>query len=141
MSTATITQVRHALANRFGAIPGDRTVYADIPSVWSAPCIAIAPHDMTEPLTFDGSRTLILDVYIYLPAQDSNLGQDQLDPFLSPTGSFSLEATVMVDPTLNQTVDCCTPNGWKQYGTVIAADKSPTGRQVIMAMLQFEVLM
>src|SRR5258708_23476779 len=140
MPTSTLSGVRGALANRLGAIPGDITIYGEIPQTWTVgTCFAIVPKSNPVRETFAGQRRLHFQIYVYVPAADSLLGQQQLDPFLSEVGSQSIEATIMTDPTLGGVVDCCTPEGWPAYGSIIEAAKSPTGRRVIIAILDAEV--
>jgi hypothetical protein len=78
-----------ATANRFGAV--------------SPPMAVIAPQTgslIRYSQTFDGETDYSLRAIVLVSEGDSTSGQDNLDAYLSPTGTSSVYAAVQADPTL-----------------------------------------
>lgn len=95
--TATLSQVREALATAVEAVPGLLAVHPMVPDSISAPCAVVqpAPGDFLRfRPTFDDCVDYLLLVTVYVPGADALSGQTALDSFLAPSGSSSVAAAV-----------------------------------------------
>ena len=116
--TATLVQVRDALAAVVGTVDGLLAVHGKVPDSMAAPCAIVqpAPGDflMFRP-TMDGGSTTnyLMLVTVYVPGADAVNGQLALDPYLAPSGAQSI--TAAVNGTLNGLVSSAVNNFARNY--------------------------
>lgn len=95
---ATFTQVIEALAARVATVPGLLQVHEMFPDSISPPCATVqpAPGDFLHfRPTFDDTVDYLLLVTIYVPTGDDAVsGQVALNPYLAPSGAYSVHAVV-----------------------------------------------
>jgi hypothetical protein len=106
--TATFLEAMDALAAAFTSIPGLST-YANPPGVIEVPALVVSlPSgnfaDYNVVLGGDAAD-LDLVVNVFVQWGDDEAAWDQLVPFVSQSGPYSLFAAVNADPTLGGVVD------------------------------------
>jgi hypothetical protein len=96
--TATLTQVRMALAAQLANVPGLLQVLDKVPDSLSAPCAVVqpAPGDFLRfrPVMDGTVADYLMLVTVYVPGTDAANGQLLLDPYLAPSGASSISAAV-----------------------------------------------
>lgn len=96
--SATLSQVRAGIAERVGTVPGFLQVLDKVPDSMSAPCAVVqpAPGDflMFAPAMGGDVVTYLMLVTVYVPGADAANGQELLDPYLVPSGTYSIAAAV-----------------------------------------------
>jgi hypothetical protein len=115
--TATLTDVREALAAAVGTIAGLLKVYDKVPDSMSAPCAIVqpAPGDFLRfrPTMGDTVADYLMLVTVYVPGADAVNGQVALDPYLAATGASSV--TAAVNGTLGGLVSSAVNNYARNY--------------------------
>jgi hypothetical protein len=109
--TATIADIRVALANQLDTIPGlrayaNRMDQVDPPSGGAA--VMILPPTgsfLRYGSTFTGSAEITLRAVLITAKTDSTAGQAALDPFLEVAGAASVYANLQANNTLGGVVD------------------------------------
>lgn len=136
--TATLTQVRQALATTLSMISGLR-VYAFPKGEISPPAAVIMPADgqfLTYRVTMDTTHDLELTVTVFTQwGADAN-STEALDAYLADSGTKSIYAAVNADQTLGSTVDSCTVVAAQNHGKVTYA-----GADYFAVEFQVEVLL
>jgi len=105
--TATIADIRVALANQLGTIPGLRA-YANRMDQVDPPAVMILPPTgsfIRYGATFTGSAEITLRAVLITAKADSTAGQAALDPFLEVAGAASVYANLQANNTLGGVVD------------------------------------
>jgi hypothetical protein len=114
--TATLSEVREALAEQVRTVPGLLAVHDRVPDSMSAPCAVVqpAPGDFLQfRPTFDDAANYLLLVTVYVPGADAVNGQLALGPFLAPSGASSI--TAAVNGTLGGVVSSAVNNFARNY--------------------------
>lgn len=137
--TASFPDVRQALANRIATISG-LTVYNTIPDSVTVPAAIIGPPAGQMPFlhysdTFDGGVTYLLAIRVYVSRYDSPMAQDALDPFVAPTGSQSLDATIDADPSLGGVVEYANLVEVRNYGKYTIGDVDYVGAEWLVRVM------
>ncbi len=105
--TATITEAMDALAAAFSSIDGLST-YANPPGNIEVPALVVSMPSGEfgdfSPVMGD-AMDLNLVINIFVQWGDDEAAWDQLVPFVSVSGPYSLSAALNADPTLGGVVD------------------------------------
>jgi hypothetical protein len=119
--TATIEEAMEALAAAFSDIAGLST-YPLPPGQIEVPAVVVSlPSGELgdySPVMDAGVMDLNLVVNVFVQWGDDDAAWDQLRPFVSATGAYSLFAAVNADPTLGGVVDSAlvgTPTNFGSY--------------------------
>ena len=117
--TATIEQAMQALAAAFDGIDGLST-YARPPGSVEVPAVVVSlpAGELGDysPVMGQDCMDLTLVVNVFVQWGDDDAAWDQLQPFVDRTGSFSLFAAVIADPTLGGVVDSALPMNPTNFG-------------------------
>lgn len=105
--TATFTEAMDALAAAFSGIDG-LSSYANPPGVIEVPALVVSlPSgnlaDYSVVMGDAGDLDLVINIFVQWGDDES--AWDQLVPFVSQSGPYSLFAAVNADPTLGGVVD------------------------------------
>lgn len=121
--TATLTEVRQALATTLGTISGLR-VYAFPKGEISPPAAVIMPADgafLTYRVTMDTTHDLELTVTVFTQWGGDVQSTEALDAYIADTGTKSIYAAVEADQTLGGVVDSCVVVNAQDHGKVTYA--------------------
>jgi hypothetical protein len=120
--TATVTQVRAALATVL-AVDG-LTVHAFRPQGITPPAAVVMPPpgDYLTKATIDGGYDLQLVVGLYVEWGDDQSATEQLDAFLTATGTSSLIAAIDANPTLGGVANSAWATAAADYGVYTWAE-------------------
>jgi hypothetical protein len=118
--TATLSEVRVALAGTVANLPGLLQVHVTVPDKISPPCAIIqpAPGDFLRfRPTFDDVVDYLMLVSIYVPGAVGVVADSQelLDLYLAPSGTHSVYAVINADSTLGGLVSSVTCNYARNY--------------------------
>jgi hypothetical protein len=128
--TATVADVRRALADALGTISGLRA-YAHWPDNIESPAAIVLPiegeyHQAMGMPGYSGQTYQIV-----LLAASIQLGyvrgQEAIDRYLDVDTPESIKAAVERDKTLGGTVTTCHIEGWIEYGSVAVNNESQAG--------------
>lgn len=125
MAAPTLTQMRQALAARFGTISG-LTAYATVPGSVNVPAVLVRPtrgtlvtYGQSMSTSLDGEAVdwtfdcqLLVSFAVYDAAQES------IDGYLATTGPQSLAGALEQDPTLGGVVAYAVPISATGYGSI-----------------------
>lgn len=118
--------VRLAIANAVNGIStttGNLTGYATYPPSYVFPCMVVDPYSKSAAETFDGGRSYVMYLHVYVRATDLTYGQAEIDPLLSDqlTGIDlqAIEDVLQADPTLGGAVEFVTCIGWPKPGGIV----------------------
>lgn len=109
---ATNEQTRDAVAAALGSIP-DFQVYARPPGTIVVPAGVVRRRSTQFDVSFDGLVDTGWGVTVFVSFANTDVGTEQLDEYLSPTGVNSIKAAIDSDPTLGGVVD---------YARVVSAE-------------------
>jgi hypothetical protein len=134
--TATMKQVRQALATRLSSITGLST-YAFPPGTANAPAALIAPND-GQFYTYNTSQTshdLELVVAVLVQMGERQSATEELDLYLDDSGTHSVYAALAADPRLGNTVDSAVVVAAQNYGTHTYNGVDYQGVEFVVAVL------
>ena len=109
---ATLKAIREGLQKRLETIPGLHAE-AQVPDSILAPMAWVQPEEDND-LTFATSHTMRLSIIVVVQGTTYKTGQDNLDEYLIPSGTKSIQAAIEGDLDLNSTVDTIIWHGWRQ---------------------------
>ena len=117
MTQPTFTQVRVALTTRLSSISGLRAhhTFRDV----TPPAAIVMPVQgtfMSYGITMDGQVNWLLRIILLASIGDTKAGQTTMDAMLATTGSTSIYAAIMADPSLGGVVSFCEPVEATGYG-------------------------
>jgi hypothetical protein len=101
---ATITAIRQGLQVRLDTISGVHA-YAYESDHPVAPAIMVSTYTADYDLALGGGTTYDFNLYVVLSGNVDRSYQEQIDSYLSPSGSASIAVAVDGDPTLGGVVD------------------------------------
>jgi len=101
---ATITAIRSGLSARVDTISGLHA-YAYESDHPIAPAVMVATYTADYDLALGGGTTYDFTLYVVLSGNVDRSYQEQIDSYLSPSGSTSIAVAVDADPTLGGVVD------------------------------------
>lgn len=132
---ATLSAVRDALQTRLATISGLR-VHDTIPDAVSPPAAIITPADGTYDVTQGGTAVdYTFRVTLIASRTGVRTGQDQLDAYLSPSGSSSVAAAIDGDSDLGSVVDSTRVVRFENYGTIEVGGVTYLAVDVIVEVL------
>jgi hypothetical protein len=113
----TLSQVRAALADTIGNVPGLRAS-PQFTAVVSPPCAVVlpAPEFIHYGETSDGALEYMFEVILLVSESDDRAAQNLLDGYLSAGGPASVPAAILADPSLDGTADYCVVTRALRYG-------------------------
>lgn len=99
----TITEVREALADVIGTAVPELICYATVADVAQVPAVVIRP-DRCEYVVGGGScQEWMYSVTVMVGRTESGVNQNQLDSYITTTGSKSIPAALRASPGLGLT--------------------------------------
>lgn len=133
--TATISQLRDALAVRLSTIPG-LSATAIMPAKPNVPAAAVALRTLAYDQEFDGGVKYSFYLWIYVNPAVLDRAQVALDAYLAPDGAYSVKAVVEADQSLG---------GLSSWVRVTGTAQSPSienvaGSQALAIPLDCEIM-
>lgn len=119
--TATLTQVRDALAAALGTIDGLQA-YAFPPgqiavsATGAAAVITAGPGTFLTYITSNVSHDLELTITVFVQRGQDRASTERLDAYLADAGPYSIYRTVADNDTLGGVVDSCIITGASNHG-------------------------
>lgn len=116
---ATFAELRDAIVSTLGdALPGVH-LYAKVPERTNLPAIVVQPAEATFPFTMGAAQDeWQFDLVVMTSFGDAGLAQDQLDTFLSGSGTTSLRHIFMRNKQLGRNdVLAAYVSGMSDYGS------------------------
>lgn len=101
---ATNEQIREGIATALQAIP-DLQVYARPPGSIVVPAAVVKRRSTNYDVTTDGLVDTAWGVTVFVSFANTDVGTEELDKYLSPTGARSIPAAIDNAPTLGGVVD------------------------------------
>jgi hypothetical protein len=132
--TATIADIRAALASQLGTIPGLRA-YANRMDQVDPPAVMILPPAgsfIRYGSTFSGSAEITLRAVLVTAKSDSTSGQAAMDPFLEVAGTSSVYASIQANSTLGGVVEFAALMEATGYGPITVGAIEYLGCQLII---------
>lgn len=117
--TATLTQVRQAIATVLGAIDG-LSAHPFEPGSITPPAALVHPAPgafLDYQVTMDAAHDLRLVVLIVVQPGEEQSWAEQLDAFIADEGASSIFAAIDANQTLGDLVDGCHVTVAQDYGT------------------------
>lgn len=127
--TATITEVREALAGVLATIAGLNT-YGFPPGQVNVPAAVVAPGDgefLVYQTANGGAPTLNLTVTLFVQRTQDRAGTEKLDAYLATSGSNSVYNAVELDQDLGGVVQSAVVLGARNFGTFTYGELSYFG--------------
>lgn len=119
---ASITDIRTALATQLGTIRGLR-VEASVPDAPKPPTAIVIPQGITFDLAMRrGLDEFDFSVLLIVGRMSERSAQASLDAFCNPSGSSSIKACVVSDPTLGGAVQSARVTNMRNYGSLTIGD-------------------
>lgn len=95
----TIRTVRTAIADTVGAaIPG-LICYRTVADVVQVPAMVVRPEKCDYVVGMGTCQQWVFRLYVLVPHTETNANQDQLDAYLSTSGTNSIPAAVRANPS------------------------------------------
>jgi len=122
--TATLTQIRSALANQIATQITGLRASEEVPAAINPPMAVVGPNAGTfaeYEVTMGPNQAVVnwsIRVYLILSYGNVVSSQKKLDAYLSPTGSQSLVQAVNHDPSLGGVADFAVVARAQRYGLV-----------------------
>lgn len=139
--TATLTQVRQALAAALDAIP-DLNAHAFAPGAVTAPAVVVKPatgqflnYRPTMGTGAADAADLLLVVGLFVAGTDEEASSEELDAYLADSGTRSVYAAVAADPTLGGLVDDVALLSATNYGSYTYGSANFYGCEFPVAVL------
>lgn len=117
--TATLTEVRQALATTLATISGLES-HAFRRGTMTPPAAIVYPAPgalIDYQVSMDAEQDLRLVILVIVEAGDEQSASEQLDAFIAAAGANSVNAAVNANQTLGNTVDGCRVLVAQDYGT------------------------
>jgi hypothetical protein len=117
--TATLTEVRRALASTLGTISGLNVHAFKVGSITPPTAVVMpAPGDFAMyQVTMDPVHDLDLVIGLFVQWGDDESASEELDPYISPTDPKSIWAAVHADQTLGGVVVSAQIETARSYGS------------------------
>jgi len=113
---ASISSIRSGLATRLATISGLRTS-ATMPDNPNPPVALIMPSSVSYDDTFKrGMQTYVFNVLVIVGRVDERTAQNNLDAFVSSTGTSSIKLAIEGDKTLGGVVFDTRVSEMRNYG-------------------------
>jgi hypothetical protein len=117
--TATLTQVRQAIATALGTIAG-LEAHAFRPGSITPPAAIVYPAPgqfLDYQVTMDAESDLRLVILVIVEWGEEQSAAEQLDAFIADSGASSINGTIDANQTLGGIVDGCDVIAAQDYGT------------------------
>ena len=113
---ALISQLRSGIATNLGTITGLRTA-ATMPDNPNPPIAIVVPNNVSFDDTFKrGMQTYVFNVLVIVGRVDERTAQNNLDAFVSSTGTSSVKLAIEGDKTLGGVVFDTRVSEMRNYG-------------------------
>jgi len=113
---ASISSIRSGLATRLGTITGLRTS-ATMPDNPNPPIAVVMPSSVSYDDTFKrGMQTYVFNVLVIVGRVDERTAQNNLDAYVSSTGTSSIKLAIEGDKTLGGVVFDTRVSEMRNYG-------------------------
>lgn len=121
-TTATVTGIREGIAKQLGTIRGLRTS-AYIPEDPKPPVAVVLSPTITYDQAFGrGLDSYSFTVMVIVGRVSDRTAQASIDAYCAPTGSLSVKAAVVSDPTLGGACQNARVTEMNNYGSVTIGD-------------------
>lgn len=130
---ASISSIRSGLATRLATISGLRTS-PTLPDAPNPPIAVVMPSSVSYDDTFKrGMQTYVFNVLVIVGRVDERTAQNNLDAFVSSTGTSSVKLAIEGDKTLGGVVFDTRVSEMRNYGQL------PVG-EIVYLTAEFTVL-
>lgn len=130
---ASVSSIRSGLATRLATISGLRTS-STLPDAPNPPIAVIMPSSVSYDDTFKrGMQTYVFNVLVIVGRVDERTAQNNLDAFVSSTGTSSVKLAIEGDKTLGGVVFDTRVSEMRNYGQL------PVG-EIVYLTAEFTVL-
>lgn len=102
---ATNKQIRDGIAARVATVSEDLRVYPAPPGSIVVPAAVVRRRSTTYDVSFDELTDTAWTVTVFVQFANNDAAAEQLDPYVSPSGTQSIKAAIDADPTLGGVVD------------------------------------
>ena len=130
---ASLSELRDGLKTRLATISGLHT-HDVMPDTVIVPAAIVRPRTGEYRGSLAGQPSTAFEIIILVALARLSTAQDNLDPYLSVTGSSSIFAAIEGDRTLGSKADDLLVSGWRNYGSVSIA-----GTEYLSAIVDVEV--
>lgn len=114
----TLTGIKQGLANNLASITGLRTSSV-IPEQVNPPVAIIALNSIDYDTTFRrGLDTYTFTVTVIVGRADARTGQNTLDAYAAPTGTYSVKSAIELDRSLGGVANDTRATGLSNYGNL-----------------------
>lgn len=137
---SVLREVRRALAAQLAAALGIRG-YDVWPSTINPPILVVRPLSGSYLVAFEeDAANHQLEVTILLQLAHQEAAQEDMDAYLDPTGSKSVAAALMADPTISGTAGNAVVKGYRDYGGMtVGVDPDGQAPQYLGVKFDIEV--
>lgn len=97
---STLSQIRTAFKTVLEANISGLTVYNTVPDVTQVPSVVVMPMACDYMIGMGSCQSWNVGLFVLCPRTESRLGQDQLDAYLSRSGTNSIPVVLRANPTL-----------------------------------------
>ena len=104
---ATVNEIREALADQIATAIPSLQVSPRSPGSITVPAAVVRRRTTTYDVTMDGADDTTYGVTVFASFANTDVGTQQLDDYLAPSGAKSVPAAIQADPTLGGVVDYC----------------------------------
>lgn len=114
---ATITAIRDALKTTIEANISGLRVFATMPDVTEGHSLLVEPVEASFSKAFQrGTDEWTFNMYVMVPWVETRKAQDNLDPYVSGSGTKSVRQVIFNNNTLGGVVDDAFVKGMRGYG-------------------------
>lgn len=115
---ASVTVMRQALKETIQEGLGDQVmVYDTVPGIASLPAIVVEPAKANFELAMGrGTDEWYFNVFILASRRDEELGQNELDPFISGAGPQSIRQIIFQNSSIGLSDSTAVVKGMRGYG-------------------------
>ena len=116
--TATLKDVRTAIATTLSAVLTDVKMYRRVPESIVAPCIVIQPAAADYLVVHgNGATGWEFDLQVLVRSTDDDVAQEELDDYVTATGTKSIVRIIHATPALGRTDASAVVRSLTAYGS------------------------
>lgn len=131
---ATLAQIRTGIATAAGAVAG-LNAHDIVPDAVNAPAAVVYGPEIDYDSTMArGSDDYRFWLIVLVSRTNERTGQEELDSYISPSGTKSLKVAIEADPSLGGVVDFVRVKSVREYG-----EHEANGLQFFGAAIEIEV--
>lgn len=129
---ATPNEIREAIADQISAAITDLAVHPRSPGSINPPAAVVRRRVTTYDVTFDGADDTTYGVTVFVSFANTDVGTEQLDDYLAPSGAKSIPAAIEADPTLGGVVDFAHVSSAEGEKVTVYADISYLSAELVI---------